>query len=106
MTTYSTQFFRGPVPAGVLGTLYTVPANDVVVLRDIELFIGGTADLFNLQIGVPGNTEIVWYLNSPPASSWHQWTGRTVVKGGESIFAFATNANDQIVVSGYLLTGP
>lgn len=94
------------MPHGVLGTLFTVPSSDVCVIRDMEQFTGGAADLFNVQISVSGSLSIVWYLSSAPASSWHQWTGRVVVPPGGLIQAFASNANDQLIVSGYLLSAP
>jgi hypothetical protein len=106
VSVYSTLFFAGSVPHGVLGTLFTVPSSKVAVLRDMEQFTGGAADLFNVQISVSGLPTIVWYLNSAPASSWHQWTGRTVIPAGGLIQAFAQNANDQLIVSGYLLDSP
>lgn len=104
MTTYSTQLAAQTLPANVFTSLYTVPTGDVVVIRDVEVFVGVTTSIFNLQVGSPGSTFIVWYLSSPAASSWHQWQGRTVVPAGQQIWAYSAAASLQVVVSGYLLT--
>lgn len=104
MSTYSTQFFRGALSANVLKDLYTVQANTVVVIRDVELLISAEGDLFNLQIGPPGSTTVVWYVSGAPASSWHQWQGRTVAPAGEHLWAYSGLGAAQLIVSGYLLS--
>lgn len=104
MSVYSTRFFRGALPANTLEPLYTVPATMTVVLRDMEMLTAGANDLFNVQIGVSGSTTVLWYLSQLPAATWHQWGGRTVMDGGETLYGYSAQGAAQLVVSGYLLS--
>lgn len=104
MSVYSTRFFRGSLPANSLDLLYTVPATMTVVLRDMEVLVAAANDLINVQIGTSGGTTVVWYLSAQPASSWHQWQGRTVLNSGESLYGYSGSGAAQLVISGYLLS--
>jgi|SRR5215469_8484987 len=103
MSLYSTQFYKGPVGGSTSMPLYTVPAGNVVVLRDLELFLS-SAGLFNLQLVGSGASAIVWYISGASANSWHQWQGRTVAHAGDTIQAFCDGSGSLLLVSGYLLT--
>jgi len=101
---YSTQFFAGTIPTNALTNAFTVPAGELVVLRDMDALIVTASDLFNVQIGVAGATTVVWYVTATATPEWVQWQGRTVVKAGESIWVYSSGSNTQAVLSGYLLT--
>lgn len=86
-------------------TLYTVPAGNVAVIRDMEYFSSSSA-LFNVQCSSSGRSGLLWYLSGVPANSWHQWQGNTVLPPGDVLQGFADGAGNLIVVSGFLLTLP
>lgn len=104
MTTYSTQFAAVTLSANNFTNLYTVPAGDVVVVRDIEVYFGVPTSIFNFQVGAPGSTTIAWYIANPASNTWQQWGGRVVVPAGQSLWAYSVASSTQLIVSGYLLT--
>lgn len=103
MPTYSTRFFAGNyVGSGLPDVVYTVPALQVVVLRDIEVF-SSSADAFNVQLGVPGQTHVVWLGKIATAGTWMQWQGRVVGNAGDTLTVYAASTGTQFMISGYLL---
>lgn len=106
MSIYSTQFFAGAMPPN--GTiLYTVPPNMVVVVRDIEFYNGsGAAGDCSVGLRSSGGAllAVIFLAHSMAADTWSQWSGRTVLNGGELITSGAGATGFLGVVSGYLLT--
>jgi hypothetical protein len=104
MTVYSTQFFSGALVQGQ-HVLYTVPANETVVLRDIELYgnIATTAQV-SLSVLLSGVlSSIVYYVKELEPGLWTQWTGRAVLEQGQELASNSEIAGPMCLVSGYLL---
>jgi hypothetical protein len=104
LSVYSTLFYHGTLPTNALTVIYTVPAGQTVVVRDVELLISAANDLFNLQVNVSGTLAVMWYVAQSPATTWHQWSGRVVIPSGGELEAYSALGADQLVVSGYLLS--
>lgn len=105
MSTYSTNFWNKQLPAGGT-TIYTVPADAVVVVRDMELVAPQTGgDTFNIISVVSGQGVYIWYPGSLQANEWRQWQGRAVVPAGGELQVFSSAPNAYLMVSGYLLSG-
>jgi hypothetical protein len=103
VSTYSTRFFIGAMPTAQ-GVLYTVPAGFTVVLRDIELYqYSGGSGLYYLAISAAGSNAIVYAVTAAPTASSYHWDGRVVMNAGDELLGQAAAANNQVVVSGYLL---
>jgi hypothetical protein len=101
--TYSTNFWTGPVPAGST-VLYTVPALEVVVIRDIEAFnSASSAQQISVQSRVSGSTGIIFNEAAAVSAANFQWQGRVVIPAGGELLGYAAEAGLLLIVSGYLL---
>jgi hypothetical protein len=101
---YSTNFFTGN-----LGTsyplLYAVTAEQVIVLRDVELFNGGTSSSsFSIFVVTPGAQVTILYSNDFAVDTSLQWQGRVVIEGGGALHGGSGNGLVQACISGYLLS--
>lgn len=104
---YSTQLFLGALDDGS-STLYTVPAQYVAVIRDLELY-GNFADNAEVAIGatIPGPlTAYMWVVNPLEPGAWVQWHGRVVLEAGHALVAATDEAGALLIASGYLLSAP
>jgi hypothetical protein len=100
---YSTLFYAGVVTTATPAALYTVPADYVVVVRDIVTRLSsGSADTITVYDG----TNLVTLLVATPATTAATsiWQGRQVFTAGQVIAAAVTGGTWQLRISGYLLT--
>lgn len=101
---YSQLLFIGMLPS-TNTVLYTVPAENVVVVRDIELVNGGSSSSSgSLNLNVSGATATLWLPPNLAEYAWAQWHGRVVVPAGGEILGNSNSGDVQAIVSGYLLT--
>jgi hypothetical protein len=104
VSVYSTLFYLGTLPTAQ-GTLYTVPALQTVVVRDIELTNPGVGTpLTYVSAHVSGLDAVIMWLNAFPNDTSQQWQGRVVLPAGSLIRGYCAVANVQCIVSGYLLS--
>lgn len=107
MSIYSTQFFCGTIPSGST-IVYTVPTNDVVVVRDMTLYnASSSVGPMNVGIYSPGGSLLVVLFEEPSLAAFtsSQWTGRSVVNGGQTLRVGAGGGVTGLgIISGYLLT--
>lgn len=102
---YSTQLLA---VQGLDGSqVYTVPIDKVLVIRDLDVYWGGSiSNAGNVAlIGSAGQT--IWSTGSAgdgSSKSW-SWRGRQVLESGEA-FSVHTDTAMDVTVSGYLLTAP
>ena len=104
---YSTLFGTGTPPSSPT-TFFTVPANYIAVIRDIEFLNFSGADCIAVLTGlVPGPLgAIVWYDGAVPSGASIQWKGRVVLPDGTELQWQSTTASSVMTVSGYLLSSP
>lgn len=103
---YSRQFFIGILPPN--GTvIFTVPASQTLVLRDIELYNGsGAVGGCSIQCRVSGALQsVLFQAFELGADNWAQWQGRAVLEQGQELASGAGAPNFYAHVSGYLF-GP
>lgn len=105
---YSSALFGGAVSTGSFTTLYDVPSGYVAVIRDMAYFAySGDAQFLQVAVVNPGPSGgTIWYVISPAAVGTVQWQGRAVVESSGSIEAICGSADNQLVISGYLLSSP
>lgn len=106
MTTYSSQFFAGPLIAAQMD-LYVATSEYVSIVRDIELSSqAGAAINIGVWLAPAPGGQIYLVLNSAfPNATRIQWEGRLVMKTGDKIQAFSSSgSNVSCAVSGYQLT--
>lgn len=105
MSTYSKLLWQG-TGGGVQETVYTTPALNTAVVRDVEVLNGTSSSLsFHLVVhGAPGFVDSTFALNSTIAAGagW-QWQGRVVVPAGASIQMPAFGSSVFVHISGYEL---
>ena len=100
---YSTRFLAwaadGTPPA------YTVPTGYIAVVRDIDVWSGGGAQI-NYQVSVNAVAKF-WagQFSILAIAQVGQWRGRQVVMPGEDLVFAADGAVDGMI-SGYLLSQP
>ena len=96
---YSTRFIGAHVP---LTATYTVPAGKVAVVRDVDLYYGGS--ISGASWFIRGNAGQSFAAGIFPAtqSGWQSWRGRQVLYGGEDLVVVVEDTMD-VTVSGYLL---
>jgi hypothetical protein len=104
VSVYSTSFFVGP-HSGAGANVYTVPAGQTVVVRDMECYNGGSsATIVEIGTTMPGSGYTpFWHLEALGATTWAQWQGRVVMASG-SITVATGGATCYFTVSGYLLS--
>jgi hypothetical protein len=102
---YSTLLYSGDAPSG-LTNAYTVPANQVVVVRDLELYNStGASIALSVSRSVSGVTQSYVYVTAGLAAhTWQQWTGRAVLDAGDVLQVSTGAAGVYFHVSGYLLS--
>lgn len=102
MSTYSRSFFRGTHTGG-LAVVYTPPAGDTTVIRQITAYnTGSSPDAIEVSIGVSGLSIPIWHVNNVDQSSGSiSFEGRVVLATGDVIF-LATGGNPwYVTISGY-----
>jgi hypothetical protein len=102
---YSRSFFRG-THSGGQAVVYTPPAGDTTVIRQITAFnFSTTADAVEVAIGVPGSAVPIWHVNNVSSTNGSiEFQGRVVLELGDLIYV-ATGAEPwYITISGYDLT--
>lgn len=104
---YSTRFAAAEL-ATETTTLYTVPADYVAVVRDLELYGNVASDAeVALEITAPGPLTIIWFVVNPLVpGAWDHWEGRVVLNAGDELVAVTTVNGVHVTVSGYLLSAP
>lgn len=105
---YSTLFIRGQVSYPSTLT-YTVAAGFVAVVRDIQLWNGGTAGvgLFGCEVYDDALSVLFGvFAPVPTPGNPYDWEGRAVMNAGETLTVYPLDANWRVRVSGYLLTLP
>lgn len=105
---YSTRFAAARVDGSGGGSLYTVPAGKVAIVRDISFTpIGGDLTTgYYLFVRTPAGDCVLW---GPPARDAHTtalWTGRQVLEAGDQLRYVGTGVQTDYLVSGYLLDAP
>lgn len=85
-----------------------MPAGYVAVVRDLEvLTYSGAAETAQFFVRIPGPLAITFaWLNCPATIEGVQWQGRVVANAGDILQASVSTADNQLVVSGYLLSSP
>lgn len=104
MSVYSTSFFAGNLtPSGEI--LYAVPANNVIVVRDITLYNStGAAITSSISRYVSGSFQgVVFTVPSLASSAYVQWTGRQVLNATDELVNGTPTAGVFALISGYLL---
>lgn len=101
MAVYSTLFYRGHIASGATVTAFTVPAGNIVVVRELVGTPYGAAAALNLEVAGP---LYIWTLaGGATAFVMSKLDGRTVFNGGDVLQLHAYNADWDAVLSGYLL---
>jgi hypothetical protein len=102
-TVYSVKLFRVHITGTGFTTEYTVPAGNVLVVRDVIIIntVGAPQD-----VGLGFNSSGILWLYFPNAvgSAPNLWSGRQVFTAGETIEAYRQSGSSTFSVSGYLLT--
>jgi hypothetical protein len=103
--TYSTLFFSGSLTTANT-TVYTVPAGNVIVLRDVEFRNTGTGtdDLVIGWSGAPGFAGYYLPCHGVASNAAAQWEGRVVLPAQSVVLAHANFGAGEAVISGYLLS--
>jgi hypothetical protein len=83
--------------------LATVPADELWILRDIELVNSGTAEasLIQMSLESPGGQAIFLTAQNVPVLAHVQWEGRIVLNAGDQFWANCVGSTASITVSGY-----
>lgn len=83
--------------------VYTPPAADVTVIRQITAFnFGATADAVEVAIGVPGTAIPVWHMNNVSAATGTvEFQGRVVLPSGWLIYLATGGEPWYVTISGY-----
>jgi hypothetical protein len=106
VTTYSTQFFAGEVTGAE--TVYTAPATDVIVIRDLELW-NAAAAVSDIAINLlsPSGSYLAGLFTTfaLKVNGTAQWQGRVVMLPGQHLIFAATVYPVGCVISGYQLVG-
>ena len=104
---YSSRFAAATV-GGSSDVLYTVPAQYVAVIRDVEVWNqGGTSDSLDTFVNVPGPLSLILVRFSDiAAGQTAQWKGRVVMNAGDTFSTYSGGNDWGILVSGYLLSAP
>lgn len=103
VATYSTLFWQGELPTAVT-TVFTVPALQLAVLRDVEwLNATNATQQPQVQTTVPGfGVAVVARVNSLGINLGAQWQGRVVLPAGSSLQVNGPAPGLFAVLSGYL----
>lgn len=104
---YSRLLATGGPTAGTDTLVYTAPALNTVVLRDIELFVSaGGATFISVygQVSGPGDRAFVYAVAAPTTRQTAQWQGRQVLRPGEAVYVHADSGVLYYRLSGYVLT--
>lgn len=104
---YSVRLGAADVAAELV-VLYTVPADYVAVVRDIEAWnFGGETDKLFTTANIPGPLAVaVWVTPEVATDEWTQWQGRLVMNAGDVLQAQGIASSWTVVASGYLLSAP
>jgi hypothetical protein len=105
---YSVNFFTGPCAADSI-TWYTVPANYVAVIREIDYYNASAGTINNIHNVVtnPGPTAAIFgWVASMLTLTGYQWRGRVVVPAGGILQLSGTDPSFYMTASGYLLSAP
>lgn len=100
-TIYSTQFTAGVVTPATPMVVPAPAAGTVYVLRELA-YRCQSAVLSQLALELTG-VATPFFVDTSTDRSQPPWTGRLVVKAGQTITIAATTSNYEVVLSGYLL---
>jgi hypothetical protein len=101
---YSVRLFAGQLGT-VDATLYTVPTNNTVVVRDVEMYNFSNASVsFAFSASVSGTTQHWLQHVTGTAVQTDQWTGRVVLESGDLLIGHCTSTSNYCYISGYLLS--
>jgi hypothetical protein len=105
---YSSRFFVGTCEADQI-VVYTVPADYVAVIRDVEWFndSGSTIGICYLVTTIPGPlSAVVCAVDELPTTSGSHWDGRVVLEAGDTLSTPGLGTSVFVHISGYLLSAP
>lgn len=104
MSTYSVRLVAAAI-SPTFTSLYTAPASNTIVVRDIELYNNGTSsDRAVITVGVSGFGNV--YLigtDQVPLGESVQWEGRVVLRPGDTLGGFTVANFWTVLISGYEL---
>lgn len=100
---YSTLFAELELPVATQQLLFTVPAGQVMIVRDIDVYSNATPPC-NIGFSGTGAAVIFAFFNFTAAFTSLQWQGRQVFPAGSQLNGRASSAAMWCRVSGYLLT--
>jgi hypothetical protein len=91
---------------GLNGTVvYSPPAGYVVVIRDLDLYVGASSTPGFFQL-IGSSLQVIDYYQQPDLlAHTHQWRGRQCIEPGQNFRVLASQPMD-VTVSGYLLSTP
>jgi hypothetical protein len=89
--------------------VFTNDDDHVVIIRDLDCYMGATVGLSTLYLRGSSGNVITAFTSSPAEAASFSWRGRQVIPPGASFsvtFAPALGAAYDCAVSGYRLTLP
>lgn len=98
---YSIRITDGTFAVGLSAVVYTVPAGNVFVLRDIQAW-PDTGTTSSLNVVFTG-TSIMASIGGITAANPGHWEGRVVFNAGETIKLLVGGGQLEVSLSGYLL---
>lgn len=102
---YSAQLYTAATLPTSLTTVYTAPANSVVVVRDVEYYnYSGVQATLAINIGAPGSNGLVLFDTVPASVPSRHWEGRVVLAPNGTILISSSSASFAVTISGYVLT--
>jgi hypothetical protein len=103
---YSTSLIQ---VQGLVGTeSISVPAGQVIVVRDIDVYATGVISApFTYVFAHGSNGQAFFYYQWQPAvQAWEGWRGRQVFEPGTTFDVESFNGPVDVSVSGYVLSSP
>jgi hypothetical protein len=85
---------------------FTCPDGMVMVVRDIDVFVGAELALPSIQATEASDGTFWIAVGTIGEASSFQWQGRQVFPAGSTLVMIAENGTWDVRVSGYLLTAP
>lgn len=102
---YSAQLYTAATLPTSLTTVYTAPANSVVVVRDVEYYnYSGVQATLAINIGASGSNGLVLVDIVAGGLPSKHWEGRVVLAPSGTILVSSTSSSFAVTISGYVLT--
>lgn len=103
MPVYSVVIYRGTLVSNAATTIYTVPADRTLVVRDLFVRANAAVSDFTLY-DVGAGIRLAGFDGALASGAQRQWQGRQVLEAGAQLGAVSAGGGAQVSVSGYLLT--